>query len=236
MPRRSRRAGEAESWLRPPGSGARLLGFLLHGLNIVLARLVFRLRVEGRSQVPDAVPCLFVANHTSDIDPGILAAVLPARQRAALHWGGDRVRLFGRPALHFLLRALRVFPVDEQRPAASLALARQVLRGGGSLAWFPESWRSPDGRLQTFFPGIGHIVADYQGPIVPLLIRGTFEAMPRDRRLPRPHPVTVRFGPALDAAELAQRCAGAEQAKAIAEALRDAVAALAEDEDTAGTA
>ena len=221
-------AEAAETWLRPPGSGARLLGAALHGLNRVLARLIFRLRVEGLAHVPPEAPCLFVANHVSDLDPALLAAALPAHQRAALHWGGDRVRLFGRPSLHFLLRALRVFPVDEQRPAASLALAGKVLRGGGTLPWFPESWRSPDGRLQAFLPGIGHLVMDYHGPIVPLLIQGTFEAMPRDRRLPRPHPVVVRFGPPLDAAELIRRCASSpDQPKAIAEALQAAVAALA---------
>ena len=218
---------EAERWLRRPGAAGRLLAAFLHGLNWLLVRLLFGFRVEGRDAIPSAAPCLFVANHLSDLDPAVLAAALPAHQRAALHWGGDRVRLFGTPALHPIWRALRVFPVDERAPAASLALAKEALRRGGSLAWFPESWRSPDGKLQSFLPGVGHIVADYEGPIVPLLIRGTFEAMPRDRRLPRPARVTVRFGPAIDAADLAKRCAGPDQSKAIAAALQDAVADLA---------
>ena len=101
-----------------------------------------------------------------------------------------------------------------------------MLARGDSLAWFPESWRSPDGSLQAFLPGVGHLVADYAGPIVPVLIEGTFEAMPRDRRLPRPTPVSVRFGAPLDAADLALSCAGDTREKAIAEALREAVAAL----------
>ncbi len=213
-------------WLRPPGPGLRLLGGALHGLNALLIRLLFRLRVEGREQVPAAAPCLFVANHLSDLDPAVLGAAIPPHQRAALHWGGDRVRLFGARWLHPFWRALRVFPVDERTPAASLASAASVLARGDSLAWFPESWRSPDGSLQAFLPGVGHLIADYAGPIVPVLIQGTFEAMPRDRRLPKPTPVSVRFGAPLDAGELALRCAGDTREKAIAEALREAVAAL----------
>ena len=58
-----------------------------------------------------------------------------------------------------LARALRVFPVDERAPATTLAYGEAVLRRGNALVWFPESWRSPDGELQAFLPGIGHLLA-----------------------------------------------------------------------------
>ena len=220
-------AAAADTWLRPAGAGWRLLALSLHALNGLLVRLLFGLRVAGREGLPADPPCLFVANHMSDLDPAVLVAAMPGSQRAVLHWGGDRVRLFGKAALYPLWRALRVFPVDERAPAASLALAREVLRRGQSLAWFPESWRSPDGRLQSFLPGVGHLISEYRGPIVPVLIQGTFEAMPRDRRLPKPTRVSVRFGEPIDAGALVARCAGADQAKDIAAALQAAVAALA---------
>lgn len=217
---------DPEGWLRPAGPATALLGRGLHGASAAVMRLLFRVRTTGRERIPEDPPCLFIANHVSDLDPLVLAAALPLRQRGALHWGGDRVRLFEKALLRPLARALKVFPVDERAPAASLALAGEALHRGGSLAWFPESWRSPDGELQDFLPGVGHIVAGYQGPIVPTLIEGTFEAMPRNARLPRPHRVTVHFGPPIPARSLVARCGGENAERQIAAALKDAVAAL----------
>jgi long-chain acyl-CoA synthetase len=104
-----------------------------------------------------------------------------------------------------------------------------VLARGHGLIWFPESWRSPDGRLQPFRPGIGALLARRPVPVIPAWIEGTFVAMPRTRRLPRPHPVSVRFGPALDPAALT--APGGDDPAAVAASLRDAVAALAPDQD-----
>ena len=217
---------DPEGWLRPRGPGTALLGRGLHAASAGVMRLLFGVRGEGRETIPAGPPCLFVANHVSDLDPLVLAAALPPAQRDALHWGGDRVRLFEKAALRPLARALKVFPVDDRMPATSLALAGEALRLGGSLAWFPESWRSPDGRLQDFLPGVGRIVAGYDGPIVPVLIEGTFEAMPRSRRWPKRHPVTLRFGAPIEARALVRRCGGEEAVQEIADALKEALAAL----------
>jgi len=102
-----------------------------------------------------------------------------------------------------------------------------VLARGEALIWFPESWRSPDGSLQEFLPGIGVLAARSGATIVPAFIDGAFEAMPRDRRLPRLVPIRVRFGPALPAGRFGKGVAPQD----IATTLRDAVARLAEDSD-----
>src|SRR5690606_15066555 len=109
-------------------------------------------------------------------------------------------------------------------PAETLDRAAAVLAQGGALVWFPEAWRSPNGRLQAFRPGIGLLLDRAPVTVVPAGIRGTFEALPRGRRLPRRHSFTVRFGPPLTAAEIA---AGGD-AQATAERLRARVAALVE--------
>jgi long-chain acyl-CoA synthetase len=84
-------------------------------------------------------------------------------------------------------------------------MAGRVLERGHSLVWFPESWRSPDGKLQRFLPGVGHLLCEHPVPVIPAYIKGTFEAMPRDRSWPRPFPVTVTFGAAVDSRALESR-------------------------------
>jgi long-chain acyl-CoA synthetase len=115
-------------------------------------------------------------------------------------------------------------------------MARAVLARGEALVWFPESWRSPDGALQRFLPGIG-LVLDGLGQVtvIPAHIRGAFEAMPRDARLPRRHPVRIAFGAPVKVGSLDVPAGEARQrAEALAASLRGLVAGLAAAEDRGG--
>ena len=209
-----------EHWLKPVDRNLRLGAKLLYGINATLVPWLFHLRVTGRENVPAHGAFVIVPNHESDLDPMLVAAAL---SHVELYWGGDAARLFGHRWLHPLMRALHLFPADERRPGETLAIAGEVLRRGHCLVWFPESWRSPDGRLQHFLPGIGQLLAQARVPAVPTFIEGAFEAMPRSRHLPRFHPVSIAFGPALVPEALPTT-----SPQAIADRLHDAVAALAE--------
>lgn len=213
-------------WIAPLGLGLRVFGLALYWLNRVLMRALFRLRVEGREHLPPSGAWIVVANHASDLDPLAMAAALSYGRMRRIYWGGAASRLFARPWLRPLWRAAHVMPIDERQPAASLALAEAVLARGDCLIWFPEMWRSPDGALQRFLPGIGKLVADSAAPAVPAFIAGTFAAMPRDRRLPRLRPLSIRIGRPLEAAALLGAAGTPPSHARIAEALREAVAGL----------
>jgi long-chain acyl-CoA synthetase len=210
-------------WLAPRTLAERATAAVLRGVNAGLMATAFRLRVTGREQVPDG-PVIVAANHLSDLDPLVMATALPGHALGRVRWAGDSARLFGSAAGQWLARAARIFPVEERRPALTLAYARTVLDAGDCLVWFPESWRSPDGDLQAFLPGIGRLVRESGAAVVPARIAGTFEAMPRTARWPKPHPVRVAFGVAVPAAAL---LAGGADDAAVAARVRDAVAALA---------
>ncbi len=215
-------------WIRPPGAAARLLGFAAYWLNRALMRALFGLRRSGLDDLPESGPAIIVANHASDLDPLVLAAVLPWRQMRRTWWGGDAVRLFGSPVMRSLAHAAQIFPVDELAPARALDLGLRVLARGQALIWFPESWRSPDGSLQEFLPGIGVLVARSGATVVPAHIAGAFEAMPRDRRLPNVVSIRIRFGASIAAATL---CRDGAAPGEIAGRLREAVAGLAGSRD-----
>ncbi|MGA7675757.1 MAG: AMP-binding protein [Rhizomicrobium sp.] len=204
-----------QHWLKPADPLLRVVAKLLYRFNAFLMPALFRLRVEGHEHLPVRGPFVIVPNHESDLDPMLVAAALSSIE---LHWGGDAARLFRRLWLHPLMRALNLFPADERRPSETLAIAVEVLRRGECLVWFPESWRSPDGRLQRFLPGIGRLLTEARVPAVPAFIEGAFEAMPRNRKLPRLRPVSITFGPPQMPVD------GPPQA--IADRLHDCVAAL----------
>jgi 1-acyl-sn-glycerol-3-phosphate acyltransferase len=89
---------------------------------------------------------------------------------------------------------------------------------GDCVAIFPEGTRSPDGSLGEFKPGALLVARRARSPIVPCAIRGAFLAWPRGRSLPRPSPISIRFGPPID-----------PSAPGALDALVAAVASLAED-------
>jgi long-chain acyl-CoA synthetase len=219
-------ADDEARWLAPTSPAEDLAGSLLYGLNRLLARVFFRLRVEGLEHLPPEPPYVIVANHLSDLDPPLIGAALPLPAMRKLYWSGDRGRLFGSAFSRAFCRIAHIFPVDERAPGTTLAMAGRALERGNALIWFPESWRSPDGRLQRFLPGIGRLLNSHPVPAVPCVIRGTFEAMPRERRWPRPHPVRIVFGRPVDPAGVVPAEVTGSPEAAIAEGLRSEVAEL----------
>jgi 1-acyl-sn-glycerol-3-phosphate acyltransferase len=75
-------------------------------------------------------------------------------------------------------------------------------------------------------PGVARLARRAGAPVLPAYIDGTFEAMPRTRRLPRPAPVRVIFGAPIPVAELEARGHGKSPEERVCTALRDAVAAV----------
>jgi long-chain acyl-CoA synthetase len=82
--------------------------------------------------------------------------------------------------------------------------------------------------LQPFKPGIGMLLDHFSVPVVPVLIQGTYEAMPVGRRLPALTPIRLVFGKPLDPRDLARVGEGSQARERIVWALHDAVATLAD--------
>jgi 1-acyl-sn-glycerol-3-phosphate acyltransferase len=68
------------------------------------------------------------------------------------------------------------------------------LQAGHVLNVFPEGSRSETGELGPIEKGVALIIRKAAVPIVPVAIAGSFQAWPKTRRLPRPHPIRVIYG------------------------------------------
>lgn len=226
-PATAREPEDAGRWLAPLGPGLRAAGAALYGINKILMRSIFRLRVDGIERLPRSGAFVLVPNHVSDLDPLAVAAALPFEYFRRTYWAGDVVRLFRNAFLRAVCRAVRLYPVDERRPASAIETAARVLARGDIQVWFPESWRSPDGKLQRFLPGIGELLVKSGARAVPVYISGTFEAMPRTRRFPRAHPIRVVIGDPVAPEELAARGRGEREQECVASGLQEAVRRLA---------
>jgi 1-acyl-sn-glycerol-3-phosphate acyltransferase len=119
-------------------------------------------------------------------------------------------------------RSAGQIPVDRSGKDAGQAAIREglgVLNKGELLGIYPEGTRSHDGRLYKGKVGVAVMALRAGAPVVPCAMIGTFEAQPPGRKIPRIHPVVIRFGKPLDFS----RYAGMEHEKAVLRAVTDEI-------------
>lgn len=145
-------------------------------------RFGYRLQALNTELVPTKGPILLAANHSSFMDPVLVAWAL-RRPVYFLAWK----RLFEIPIFGRIIRWEGAIPLDIDRGAdkGAYGAALQVLNAGGALCVFPEGGRSPDGRLMTLKSGVLRLSRASGAAIVPARIDGAFDAWPRTRTLPR---------------------------------------------------
>ena len=151
-----------------------------------------RIRVHGVERVRAGQPYVYMANHSSLIDTPALFAYLPYPFRIMA-----KRELFFVPFMGWHLWTAGHFPIDRRDRRKTVRSLRRVIegvRGGTSLAVFPEGTRTRDGRLQEFKPGTFKIALTAGVPIVPVTIRGTFTLLPSTTLAPRPGRVEVILG------------------------------------------
>src|SRR6202022_921051 len=168
-----------------------------HTLLLPFTEAMVHPKIEGREGVREwDPPVIFAANPPSHADTSLVLHALTDRVRdrtvvaaAADYW-------FKHPLLGNIVSLfLNTFPFSRTGGAqAQLHSSSQLLKSGWNLVLFPEGSRSPDGRIQEFKPGVGHLAKETGTPVVPMNIQGAHRIMPKGQQLPLPGPARVRIG------------------------------------------
>ena len=199
--------------------------------SVVMAGRIagMRVRAEGRENIPPGV-CLFVSNHTSNMDILALLSVIPRRIAFVA-----KESLFRIPLVGTAFRLAHFVPIDRSRrrtAMASIDQAVQWIKQGTSFLVFPEGTRSADGRLLPFKTGSFVMAVEAGVPVVPVVCIGAHRVMSKGSLTIRPGEVVVRFGTPIDVPEVR-----AEDRGEVSRRVHDALAALLpEDQKPAGGA
>lgn len=180
-----------------------VLIFLVKGFVGLLFRIFYRLRVEGADKLPEKGPYVLCANHTSFLDGFIVLAGVPFRAELDLYFIAFR-RYFLAPVVRDLVRRARIIPIDATKIIEAMQGSYFVLKHNKALCIFPEGERSIDGEIKEFKKGIGIIAKELGVPLVPVHIKGAFEAWPRTEKFPKLGPVRIKFGEPVSAEKLLQ--------------------------------
>jgi 1-acyl-sn-glycerol-3-phosphate acyltransferase len=179
------------------GSVAPLHRLSAWGIRIALRLAGVRAVVEGREHVGDPRNTLLLSNHVSHLDPPLIYVCLGLELRAVA-----KKEVFWIPFFGGVLRRAGYVAVDRKNiPTAKQALSATAtsLAAGHCFLVFPEGTRSETGELLPFKKGPFVAAIEVRSRIVPLVVVGTQELLPRGAWSVRPGPVTVRILDPVDA-------------------------------------
>lgn len=163
-----------------------------------------RIAVHGEENIPADRPCIFMANHVSNMDPPVLLPLIPGQTSVLL-----KASLMRIPILGTAMRMGRFVPVERgsSREAArrSVNAAAEAVRSGLHLVVFPEGTRAKDGRLAAFKKGPFFLAEQTGAPIIPVAIAGTERRLPKGSAAIRPGDVQLTYLPMVDPAKFATR-------------------------------
>ena len=132
--------------------------------------------IENREKIDRDTAYVMVGNHQSLLD-----ILVFFRLFNHFKWV-SKIENFKIPFIGWNMRLNQYVPLkrgDKASIVQMLRLCRETLAAGNSIMMFPEGTRSPDGRLRKFKSGAFELAKDSGKPILPLVITGTSDALPK---------------------------------------------------------
>jgi len=136
----------------------------------------WRLHLSGEENIRPGQAYVIVSNHQSLADIPLLCYL-----RTDTKWMA-KTELFKIPVVGWLMTMAGDVPVERgnaRKAAQALLECGKCLRTGCSVVMFPEGTRSLDGKLLPFFDGPFQLAIREQTPVLPVVVNGTLDALPR---------------------------------------------------------
>jgi len=132
--------------------------------------------VIGKEKIEKNKSYVIVANHQSQYDIFVIYGWMPVDFRWVM-----KMQLRGVPFLGYACYKIGHIYIDRSHPdaaKASINAARDRIKGGTSIMFFPEGTRSEDGQLKEFKKGAFRFALDMGLPILPVTIVNTKNILP----------------------------------------------------------
>ncbi len=149
-------------------------------------KLIYRLEVHGKENVPKGNDYIVCANHLSSLDPPLLCGILPRRVSFMA-----KKELFDKPLMRWWMDWLGAFAVNREKLAAStIKTAVSIKKTDWVLGLFPQGTRGEPGVIQNISKGFANLARITKCGILPIGIVGTQEK----KKWPFTGKIIVRIG------------------------------------------
>jgi 1-acyl-sn-glycerol-3-phosphate acyltransferase len=158
--------------------------------SAVLWAAGIRVRVHGMENAKVGEPHIFASNHVSWFDVPALAKILPRYKFVA------KAELFKVPIFGKGMRAAGMVEIQRDNRKAAFGaydVAAERIREGNSVVVFPEGTRGHDYPLRPFKKGPFVLAVAAGVPIVPIIVHGTIEIMPKGSLWAHPGTIDVHL-------------------------------------------
>lgn len=151
-----------------------------------------RLSFKGTENIPQEGPMIIAPNHQSYLDAALLSVGLPMKTLRESYFYATEEHVQGALRQYFA-RHNNIIIMEWSNLRDSILKMSEVLKRGKNLIIFPEGSRTRTGRMTDFKKTFAILARELQVPIVPVCIRGAFEALPRSKRFISPSKIEVEF-------------------------------------------
>ena len=154
-------------------------------------KLYFKLTGKGTENIPDG-PVIIAPNHQSFLDGLFVMSFLKLRDIKNTYFYAKEQHV-KRPFVKFVAATHNVIVMDMSNLKDSIQKLGEALKKKKNLIIFPEGTRTTTGELGEFKKTFAILSKELNVPVVPVSIKGAFQAMPKGTKVPRPHKVMVEF-------------------------------------------
>ncbi len=165
-----------------------------------LFRIYNCLKINGQENIPRKGACIIAPNHQSYADGPLVLAGLPWSTLGEYYFYATEEHVRSDYRKRMAAKS-NVIVMERANLKNSILKLAKVLREGHRVVIFPEGARTHDGQTVPFKKTFAILAKELDVPIIPVCIRGAFEALPRGGSFMRPKHIDVTFLPAISPSE-----------------------------------
>lgn len=144
--------------------------FFLRFIVWGLANIFYRLKIEGRENIPKEGPAVLVCNHVSFVDWLVIAAGIKRPVRFVMDH-----HFFAGFFIKRIMKQAKVIPIAPAKENPQILdeafhQMRKELSEGQIICIFPEGKITKDGKMNPFRPGIERMIKETPVPVVPMAL------------------------------------------------------------------
>ncbi|MCM1078842.1 MAG: AMP-binding protein [Bacteroidales bacterium] len=152
------------------------------------------LKVRGTENIPKKGPFIIAANHQSFMDGPLVMAGVDFSQIKDCYFYATEEHVQN-PVVKYLARHNNIILMEKRNLKNSILKLAQVLKQGKNVVIFPEGSRTHSGEIGRFKKMFAILAIELDIPVLPVCIRGAYDALPRGKHVMNTSHIDVEYLP-----------------------------------------